>query len=69
MHQGATRYVAWCATYANADRGDVRRQHEKVESSDDDASHKRPGCRSRKTHADFALDLINRWSECSCITD
>eukprot|EP00978_Attheya_sp_CCMP212_P046068 scaffold372375_cov62-Attheya_sp.AAC.1 len=25
MHQGAIRYVSWCATDANADRGDVRR--------------------------------------------
>jgi hypothetical protein len=30
---------------------------------------KRPGRRTRRTHADFALDLINRWSEFSCITD
>ena len=30
---------------------------------------KRPGRRTRKTHADFAVDLINRWSEFSCITD
>eukprot|EP00978_Attheya_sp_CCMP212_P046895 scaffold418333_cov39-Attheya_sp.AAC.1 len=30
---------------------------------------KRPGRRTRKTHADFALDLINQWSEYSCITD
>jgi hypothetical protein len=30
---------------------------------------KRPGKRTRRTHADFALDLINRWSEFSCIND
>ena len=30
---------------------------------------KRPGRRTRKTHADFALDLVNRWSEYSSITD
>eukprot|EP00978_Attheya_sp_CCMP212_P027890 scaffold94618_cov54-Attheya_sp.AAC.1 len=30
---------------------------------------KRPGRQTRNTHADFALDLINRWSEYSCIMD
>eukprot|EP00978_Attheya_sp_CCMP212_P033007 scaffold131379_cov61-Attheya_sp.AAC.1 len=28
---------------------------------------KRPGKQTRRTHANFALDLINRWSEYSCI--
>ena len=30
---------------------------------------KRPGKRTRRTHTDFALDLMNRWSEFSSISD
>ena len=30
---------------------------------------KRPGKRTRRTHTDFAMDLMNRWSEFSSITD